>query len=351
MSILTEVDVAPEATGEENVGSPIKPSTGLTQSDLANVFSQGVKRDVPDKETDTGDTLKVEKPASEPDSESESDDEDSSLTVEDSVDSEPEEIQDEKSSDDKEESEEPTWFRKRIDKITAQRKDAEERVTALEKKLEEKEAKETPVNSVEQVMNLDQLNALEQQAIDAEDQVDDLLETEPKYDDDGEAYWQVGENKMTRKQLIDIRKNARQAFRSVPTRKQFLQQKAQYDATAEKYPYMSDPSHPYYGKAQETLNNKMFKDMETQHPGMKIAVAAMMEGLISWDEKAKQAKAQKAPAPKPATIKSTPTSRAATDQGAAIPAPTTESNERKRIDNLKKFGNVQGTEAVANFFR
>jgi tetratricopeptide (TPR) repeat protein len=345
MTNSTEVDAQPKTAGEEYVDSSTNATTEITHDGLARMFG---RPEVEDAETqkDTSEITEVEEPASDPETDSEPDeDEESSLTDEitDEVeqDTEPEETGDK--------TQEPAWFRKRIDKLTAQRKEQEERVAQLEKKLEEKEEQETPVNTVDQVLDLKRLEELEKQALMAEEQIDETLDQDPKYDEDGEAYWQLGNNKLSKKQLIDIRKNARQAYRAVPARKEFLKQKAVTDENVSKLPMFSDPKDPYYDLVQQTLKSPIYRELESKIPDAKASVYLMMRGKMAIDaevEAAKKPKQKSAVPPKPPPSS---TGRASTDVGTVAPQSTPSEKIIKRKQSLLKSGNVSSEDAVALF--
>lgn len=342
-NIVTEVDTAPEAVDGEHVASP-ETTTDMNQEALAKLFANDHLDDATDEETITGDE-EVEKPASEDVAKSETEEEEISLNEE--VSEEETETKEPESK-----SEVPDWVQPRIDKLTAQRKAAEERSLELEARLKATESKEQPVNSVDQTTNVSQLDDLEKQAIEAEEQVEDLLETKPLYErddyDNENPYWLVGDEKMTREQLINIKKNARKAYRAIPARRKFLELKAETDVKLEKVSFFSDPEHPYYEKTQAALSSPVFKMLEEKIPNAKATVYLMIRGMQADDaEMAKSSK--KVPSNPAPIIKSTPASKAATDT-ATSPQPSNNTDaERKRNRRILNSGNVSSSDAALLF--
>ena len=339
-SETTEVEATPEVA----VKDVNERFTGLDQSALAKRFSAATEVDVPEEVEDTSDITEVEEPASEVKADSEPDEEEDSITEDDIEDVEG---VDEEALKGKEKP--PVWWKERLDKYARQRRKVEDELLILKNKLDEREQEVKPVGTVDQVTDLAELTKLEQQAMEAQDTVDELLDTEPTFNDEGEAVWKIGDNELTKKQLIDIRKNARTSFRAIPERKRFLEQKSKTEANMEKISFFSDPQDPYYKFAQDTLNSKLYKDIQNMHPDAKAAVALMIKGKMAIDAEQNKTEA-KAAVKTPSKLKSTVTGKAATDTGTTAPTQSNDDLRRKRIDKLKKTpGGVDSAQAVDLF--
>ena len=339
MSNTIEVDTAPEAVDVENVVSTETP-TEMNQEALAAMFAREETSNVQDEETSASDS-KVEEPASDTDLTSQPEEEEESFTIKDETDSKEIEAK----------SGTPDWVQPRLDKLTAQRKAAEERAEALEAKLVEKASQES-ASSLDHMTSISQLDELERQAIQAEDEVEDLLETDPEYaenDYDNEnPYWLVGDEKMSREQLINIKKNARKAFRAVPAKRKFLEEKTNVDANLEKISFFSDPKDPWYGKAQELLSSQVYTDMEIKIPDAKVLAYLIIKGLQVEEVERGNKPSQQTVKPTQ-IIKSTPASKAAIDT-ATSPNPLSDSdNIRKRNKIILSSGNVSSEEAALLF--
>jgi len=339
MTDTLTADTAPEAVGQEANTDALTETVGnITGSDLANVFAtpQSVVEDAPEEEP-IDSAQEDEEPAVEPeqDSEPEETPQDSSLTEE-------EDTTEEEEADPFEGSDLPIGVQKRINSLTKRLRDAEETIDKLG---EQPAAEPEPVSTVDQATTESELETLEQQAIDAEDQIDELLEGEPKYDDEGNAYYQVGDQKLTKSDLFTIRKNARNTYRAIPKRKAFIESQQKTEAQLNELPYFSDPEDPYYELAQKTLKQPLYQELKGKIPDAKAAVALMVEGYIRRDELNKKKTAPK----KKAVIKSTPP-RAPVETNTVVPPQTEEESGLKRKRKLIASGNVDRNQTV-NLFR
>lgn len=347
MTNQATVDAPLKTAGEDNVEASTE-TTGksISGSELANMFATPPAPDAPEEEPIASDTEQVEKPASEPEESTEptedNSENDSSLTVDsDSQESDSEEKEVEQESND------PEWYVKRIDKITAQNKAREEELEARITSLEEGKPQETP--TIDQVTSVEQLDQLEQQAQDAEDQVDEILDGEPEYDDDGNAVWSVGDQKLSKSQLIDIRKNARQTYRAIPKKRQAITQVSNYRQEVEKeYSFFTDETNPYYEFAQQTINSPMLKKLELDFPEAAGVAALAVRGKMALDAEAKAQEMPKKVAKK-ATIKSTPP-KAPVDTGTVAQPKTPEESATKQTRKLIRTGNVSSKQAI-NIFK
>jgi hypothetical protein len=338
MAKTQQVDTLPEEVG---VDDALKTSE-IDQAGLAAMFA-GPADDIPEEAPEVSDP-QDEKPADESVAESEPEEESSEEPEEEEAVAEEEQPEEEEAED-----EEPPWFRKRFNKLTAQRKQAEERVAELESKLAAQEKESSPASTVEEVTTFKELDALEKQALDAEDQIDELLDAEPKYDDDGNAYWEIGDNQLSKKQLIQIRKNARTAFRAIPTRREFLKQQESVEKTVESIPFFNDEDHPYYAVAQETLNSAIYKELAAKIPDAKAAVALMVRGKMAIDAESKNKNSKQVKSdPKP-KIPAKTTSKAVSDTGTVRAPVKPEASYRKQLKETVRTGNV-GVKDLAQFF-
>jgi hypothetical protein len=343
MTDTTTVD-APLETAGEDTQEPSQESAGksISGSELANMFATPPAPDAPEEPQDDNDDESREEPVIEPVEESEptednsDNDENGSLTINDTSEKEVEQ-----------ESNDPEWYVKRIDKITAQNKAREEELEARIASLEEGKPQETP--TIDQVTSVEQLDQLEQQAQDAEDQVDEILDGDPEYDGDGNAVWVVGDQKLTKSQLIDIRKNARQTYRAIPKKRQVIAQVSNYRQAVEKeYSFFTDETDPYYEFAQQTINSPMLKKLELEFPEAAGVAALAVRGKMAVDAEAKVKEAPKKLAKK-ATIKSTPP-KAPVDTGTVAQPRTPEESATKQTRKLIRTGNVSSKQAI-NIFK
>jgi hypothetical protein len=340
MTDTTTVD-APLETAGEDTQEPSQKSAGksISGSELANMFVTPPAPDAPEDTQDDNDAISREEPVIEPVEESEptedNSDNDSSLTV------------DNDSQEVEQESNDPEWYVKRIDKITAQNKAREEELEARIASLEEGKPQETP--TIDQVTSVEQLDQLEQQAQDAEDQVDEILDGDPEYDDDGNAVWVVGDQKLSKSQLIDIRKNARQTYRAIPKKRQVLTHVSNYrQAVEKKYSFFTDETDPYYEFAQQTINSPMLKKLELEFPEAAGVAALAVRGKMAEDAEAKAQETPKKVAKK-TTIKSTPP-KAPVDTGTVAQPRTPEESATKQTRKLIRTGNVSSKQAI-NIFK
>lgn len=346
--VSTEVDTDLNAVDDGGNVALATESAEINQSQLKNLFRESDEETVEDRieteETEDTNVLEDDEPVGDSLETSDLEEEESSQAEDDN---------DEEEEDSKDSDDEPEWFKKRIDKLTSQRKQAWDIVDKLEKRVKELESKEekdesSPFN-VNSIDDPTELEDLEKRAIQAQDEVDDLLETDPKYDDDGEAYWIANNKRMTRKELIEIRKNARNTERSIPKRREYLRQKTAIDKETEKLPYFSDPENPLYDLAQETLNSEFYRTIR-KFPEAKAIVSLMMDGYIfrAAQKQKTDKKDVKVPA-KETFIKSSPKGKAAGDTGTSVPEVTPQKSYRKKLEKAKNQGGIS-QKALATFF-
>ncbi len=352
MSKTLEVDTDPNMVEGENA-APTKMTAEIGKSELEDLFAQVAEEEVEVQEDhvkeveeeDVSEIDEVDEPADEPQEASEPED----------VESSQEESEDDESEAEEEGTEEePAWFLKRVNTLTSQRKLAEKRIVELESKidaLDAKEKDETPSSGVDSVNNIEDLSKLEDNAIQAEDQIDELLETEPEYNDNGDAYWSVDGKQWSRKDLIAARKNARTTFRAIPRRKELLNKREAYDKQVEDEPYFTDENHPFYQTAQAALKGDFFRENVNRFPETKAVFSLMIKGAMA-EAAQKQSKEKKnnikVPAKEP-VLKSTPKSKAAGDTGTVKASSTPEKSQRRRIDKILSKRSVNKAGAVELF--
>jgi hypothetical protein len=193
---------------------------------------------------------------------------------------------------------------KRISKLTAIRRDAEDKVVTLEdenaslrSQLEQKDEQSPAVvdnsNPFGDVKTVKDVESKLQEA----QEVYDWAEDHPN----GVTQ---GEKDYTEEDILGIKRRARKALRELPKRREYLNSERENSRLVEEaFPYWKDRSHEMYQQAQEILRNR---PELRKHAEWKADVTIYQLGLMAYSElqnskgkKAKVAKATTQPA-KPA---------------------------------------------------
>ena len=202
-------------------------------------------------------------------------------SVEDSASADESETEKSSLTDD-DESEEPAWFQKRIDKLTRQRRDAEDEVKDLRDEIKDlrdqvSENATTPVsrgglnnNPFEHLTSQEQIDAEKQKA-------KDLRRWCRKNRDGAVVNGKNGEVEYDSEQVEDILENAEEALDTyLPEREKFLQASAYWEPEAEKaYPWINDR-----GSNEQKLFNQALKAFPQIKalPDYKILLGDMLVG-------------------------------------------------------------------------
>ena len=188
---------------------------------------------------------------------------------------------DKSSLTDDDESEEPAWFQKRIDKLTRQRRDAEDEVKDLRGEIKDlrnqvTDNANTPVSRTNSASPFEHLTSQEQ--IDAERQkAKDLRRWCRKNRDGAVINGKNGEVEYDSDQIEDILENAEEALDThLPEREKFLEASAYWEPEAVKaYPWIDDRGSNEYKLFNQAL--KAFPQVKAL-PDYKILLGDMLVG-------------------------------------------------------------------------
>jgi len=227
---------------------------------------------------------------------------------------------------------------KRISKLTAIRRDAEDKVVTLEdenaslrSQLEQKDEQSPAVadngNPFGDVKTVKDVESKLQEA----QEVYDWAEDHPN----GATQ---GEKDYTEEDILGIKRRARKALRELPKRREYLNSERENSRLVEEaFPYWKDRSHEMYQQAQEILRNR---PELRRHAEWKADVTIYQLGLMAYSElqnskgkKAKVAKATAQPTKPAAAPKSIDTD---SKRNAAVIKNFTERRDRDSLTELMK---------------
>lgn len=194
-------------------------------------------------------------------------------------------------------------FKKRVDKLTRQKKELQSQLDALNARMKQLEsgqgdqAQAQPKQSGDPFASLSTMEEVQEKANEAQAVWDwglKLLEgTEDTFViDDGNG----GEEELSREDVRNITQRAQHTLQTVlPKRAQHIQQRAQFDQVAvEHYPWLNDQESAEYQETQQML--KVFPEL-AQFPDINLSLGDLVEGRKARVAKAK-AKGKKPAAPK-----------------------------------------------------
>lgn len=238
------------------------------------------------------------------------------------------------------EGEIPRGLQKRLNKLTARAKAAEEKLAAAEAKLEEQPAEPesvvtAPVTPENPFANLTKLEDIQREESNAE-QVLDWCEDNP---DGAVVETKDGEYEYSAEEVRDIRKRASKAIRKwLPQRQQWIRENQQNEEYALKtYKWWDDKASAEYQAATNILRE--FPEIQ-RFPDYKVIVGDVLNGMqqrLAAEQQAKNPK--KAAQPKKAPAQPTaPT---------AEPAPVDESAARSSSAR-QRFEESGSVEDLAN---
>jgi len=181
---------------------------------------------------------------------------------------------------DDDESEEPAWFQKRIDKLTRQRRDAEDEVKDLRGEIKELRTQVTDNTNTPVSRNTDSpfKHLISQEQIDAERQkAKDLRRWCRKNRDGAVVNGKNGEVEYDSDQIEDILENAEEALDThLPEREKFLEASAYWEPESVKaYPWIEDR-----GSNENKLFNQALKAFPQVKalPDYKLLLGDMLVG-------------------------------------------------------------------------
>jgi hypothetical protein len=188
---------------------------------------------------------------------------------------------------------------KRFGRLTAQKREAESRIRELEGNGASSEASTpAPATSAEDPMSeiwTEETLAKKGQDLQAiEDWVDDTLQLETQYSDEGEEYLAEADGRRyTKEDLLGIRANARRMTRkggALEERRGFLISRQQFDGEAMNYfPWMSDDKSAEFGEYQKLVSQERYKKFLDKTPEANVMAGLLVEGNIRVRERMKTA--------------------------------------------------------------
>ena len=188
---------------------------------------------------------------------------------------------------------------KRFGRLTAQKREAESRVRELEGNGASGEAPTpAPATSAEDPMSeIWTEETLTKKGHDLqaiEDWVEDALQLETQYSDEGEEYLAEADGKRyTKEELLGIRANARKMTRkggALEERRGFLISRQQFDDEAMNYfPWMSDDKSAEFGEYQKLVTQERYKKFLDNIPEANVVAGLLVEGNVRVRERMKTA--------------------------------------------------------------
>lgn len=291
------------ASGQSKPTMPTKPidSEQLTGLLRQTLFADEEKQSA---QTETETETEVEEESEVEDTEQESEMEDSETESETETD-EAEEAEEEEETDEepvKDSSKLPKGVQKRIDKLTAQKKEAEKQLKELSERLGELEANNTPgetkVVPVGQGLN-PYFQLQTEQEIQAEIKNARQVRRWAKENPDGAIVTgkDGSEIEYSAEEVRKIELNAIDALEEhLPAQMNYVATRRQFDSEAEKaYPFLKQRTSPEYQYAAELI--RAFPEIQ-KFPDFKLSIGDMIEGKRIREGKSKKASpmVKKAPA-------------------------------------------------------
>ena len=241
---------------------------------------------------------------------------------------------------------------KRFGKLTAQKREAEAALKELESKAGSGGNQNSPGPQEDKLSDIwteETLAKKEQELQEIEDWVEDALQREPQYNDDGQEYLaEVDGIYYGKSDLQGFRSNARKALRkggAIEKRRIFLHARQQLDAIALQYfPWMSDENSSEFAKYREFIQQDKYKELLDGLPEANVVAGLLVEGNGVVEERMKaqgNGDVQASPAPKQKPIAPDTANSAAPNRVGA----TESSRLRKQVDaaqkNFETTGSIQ----------
>ena len=243
---------------------------------------------------------------------------------------------------------------KRFGRLTAQKREAEAKVSELESKATDHDSHPRPGEGggdpMSDVWTQETLTKKETDLQAIEDWAEDALQSEAQYDDGGEEYMIEADGKRyTKQDLLSIRSNTRKMLRkggSLDKRQQFLVQRQQHDGEALQYfPWMSDEQSAEFMEYQQFTANPKYRNLLDMLEEANVFAGLLVEGNKSVKERLRvasngSAKAQpKEKAIMPALASSAAPKRMPLGDGSRI---------QKEVNQAKKqFENTGSIQSLA----
>ena len=221
---------------------------------------------------------------------------------------------------------------KRFGKLTAQKKEAENKLRELENSgsstTEQPQSTETNEEPMSTVWTEETMVKKEQDLQAIEDWAEDALQLEPQFDDYGEEYQAEAHGKRyTKQDIVAIRANARKMTRkggAVEQRREFLARRQQFDGEALHYfPWMSDESSAEFKEYQQLMTEKRYQPFLDQTAEANVMAGLLVEGNLSVRRRMKDAPngngtGQREKPISPATTSSAAPRRVSASEGSRI---------------------------------
>lgn len=219
----------------------------------------------------------------------------------------------------------PKGVQKRIDKLTAQKKDAEKQIHELTEKLKELESAEpkTEKEVVPVGKDLNPYFSLQTER-EIQDEIKNARQVRRWAEENADGAVVKGKDgqevEYSAEEVRRIRLNAIDALEEhLPAQIQYVATRRQFDAEAEKeYPFWKQRQSPEYQFASELL--RAFPEIQ-KFPDFKLSIGDLIEGKKARESKAKKTAqpVKKAPAtPKASSAPASVTSQAAKSKSADI---------------------------------
>lgn len=231
---------------------------------------------------------------------------------------------------------------KRFGRLTAQKKALLAENAELQAQAQQAQAAELPEflkdNALHSVNDVQSLQKEVENLTNLVEWVDENLDNEVQYDDDGNEYVaKDGEKAFTKADLRRIKSNAKKILRKdAPARHAFLQHRANADQQArETFEFLGDENSEGYKQFMQLKSDKSLQPILNYMPNSNFALGLIVEGIKA----VKARDAQKAaPKPKPKA----PT--ASTEAGTARPK-TPQANAQKALQAAKAKFDKSGSMA------
>ena len=235
---------------------------------------------------------------------------------------------------------------KRFGKLTAQKKEAENKLRELENSgsstVEESRSSESSEEPMSEVWTEETLQKKEQDLQAIEDWAEDALELEPQYDDYGEEYLAEAHGKRYKKEdIVAIRANARKMMRkggAVEKRRGFLASRQQFDGEALHYfPWMSNENSSEFVEYQNLVSQERYQKFLDQIPEANVIAGLLVEGNLSVRERMKSSPngiggGQREKPIAPATSSSAAPKRASGNEGSRIKQAVAQAQKKFEAD-------------------
>ena len=235
---------------------------------------------------------------------------------------------------------------KRFGKLTAQKKEAENKLRELENSgsstVEESRSSESSEEPMSEVWTEETLQKKEQDLQAIEDWAEDALELEPQYDDYGEEYLAEAHGKRYKKEdIIAIRANARKMMRkggAVEQRRSFLASRQQFDGEALHYfPWMSNENSSEFVEYQNLVSQERYQKFLDKIPEANVIAGLLVEGNLSVRERMKSSpngigEGQREKPIAPATSSSAAPKRASGNEGSRIKQAVAQAQKKFEAD-------------------